>query len=284
MAFEAYVLAVDAELGREFEAGLGESRDSLRRLESAAQVLDLAPRDALLRVVLAVEDAARLDVAWWREVRRRAPQAQLLVLARRCDDEMWRRWTLLGGLGVLRPPFTVSDLEAEFATEPAITAMFRRHPRLGAHGKTMFRYTVPSDPQFIPGIVHVVAILAMEFGFEVADYATNIPLALDEAVSNAIKHGNKRDARKRVEIEGQVDGESLRIKVRDEGEGFERDHTHDPLDPANLLAPNGRGLFLIESLMDDVKYTQDGRCIEMVKRAHPAPTAAKPAKAARGGR
>jgi serine/threonine-protein kinase RsbW len=194
---------------------------------------------------------------------------------------MWRRWTLLGGLGALRPPFPALELEAEFASEPAISAMFRRHPRLSAHGKTMFRYTVPSDPQFIPGIVHVVAMLAMEFGFEVADYVTNIPLALDEAISNAIKHGNKSDAKKRVEIEGQVDGESLRVKVRDEGAGFERDLNHDPLDPVNLLAPNGRGLFLIESLMDDVKFTQDGRCIEMIKRARPEPAAAK---AARGSR
>jgi len=71
------------------------------------------------------------------------------------------------------------------------------------------------------------------------------------------------------------------VKVRDEGEGFERDPNHDPLDPANLLAASGRGLFLIESLMDEVKFTQEGRCIEMVKRARPAPAAAK---AARGGR
>jgi len=281
MAFEAYLLAVDAELTREFEAALGESRESLRRLDSAAQLLTQAAEGSLLRAVVAVDDAARLDVVWWRAVRSRAPQAQLLVVARHCDDEMWRRWTLLGGLGVLRPPFAALDLEAEFASEPAITAMFRRHPRLGAHGKTMFRYTVPSDPQFIPGIVHVVAILAMEFGFQVDDYATSIPLALDEAISNAIKHGNKRDAKKRVEIEGQVDGESLRVKVRDEGAGFERDLSHDPLDPTNLLAPNGRGLFLIESLMDDMKFTQDGRCIEMIKRARPEPVAAK---AARGGR
>src|SRR5262249_8625012 len=163
---------------------------------------------------------------------------------------------------VRRPPFGAIDLEAEFAGEPTLSALFRRHPHLGDHGKTMFRYTIPSDPQYIPGIAHFIALLAFEFGFPPADYTTNIPLALGEAVSNAIRHGNRRDQKKHVEIEGQIDGEMLRLKVRDQGDGFDRDPAHDPVDPANLLASSGRGLFLIESVMDEVRYLQEGRCIE----------------------
>jgi serine/threonine-protein kinase RsbW len=275
MPFEVDLLAVDPDLGREFAAAVATQRTRLRPLESAPEFVARATSEPLPCVVVVIDDAARLDAAWWRSVRARAPQAQLLVACRTCDDETWRRWLLLGCVNVVRPPFAGLDLEAEFAGEPALGQMFRRLPELAALGKAMFRYSFPSDPQYIPGVVHVVSLLALEFGYSTADWATNVPLAVDEAISNAIKHGNRRDPRKRVEVEGQVDAEQLRIKVRDEGDGFERDRDHDPVDPANLLAPSGRGLFLIESVMDDVRYTQDGRCIEMVKRAAGAGATAK---------
>jgi serine/threonine-protein kinase RsbW len=115
----------------------------------------------------------------------------------------------------------------------------------------------------------------MEFGYAAADYTMNLPLAIDEAVSNAIIHGNRRDRTKRVEVEGQVDAQAIRIKVRDEGQGFERDLTRDPVHPENLLASSGRGLFLIESVMDEMRHSQDGRCIEMVKRLRAGAPAAK---------
>jgi anti-sigma regulatory factor (Ser/Thr protein kinase) len=274
MAFEADLLAIDPALAREFEVALGEARARLRRLDSAQSLVDAASAESPTRVVVAIDDAAKLDPAWWRSVQQRAPHARLLIASRTCDDETWRRWLLLGAVAVVRPPFDTLDLEILFAGEPAVSQMFRRQAEVAALGKAMFRYSVPSDPQYIPGIVHVVALLAMEFGWSVADWATNLPLALDEALSNAIKHGNRRDPKKRVEVEGQVDSAFVRIKVRDEGAGFARDPNHDPVDPANLLAPSGRGLFLIESVMDEVRYTQDGRCIEMVKRASAAAASA----------
>jgi serine/threonine-protein kinase RsbW len=275
MLFEVDLVAVDADLGREFAAAIAGQRTRLRVLDRAEAFVERAAGEPLARCVVAIEDAARLDAAWWRAVRARSPAAQLLVVCRRCDDETWRRWLLLGCVNVLRPPFSDIDLEAEFANEPALNQLFRRDPQLAAHGKIMFRYAIPSDPQFIPGVVHIVSMLALEFGFAPTDWATNVPLAVDEAISNAIKHGNRRDRRKRVEIEGQIDSQQLRIKVRDEGEGFERDPHHDPVDPSNLLAASGRGLFLIESVMDDVRYSQEGRCIEMVKRTGNAAAGAK---------
>ena len=130
----------------------------------------------------------------------------------------------------------------------------------------MFRYTLPSDTDYVPGIVHVVSLMAMEFGFPSLDYMMNLPLAVDEALTNAIVHGNQRDPNKRVEVEGQVDDSMLRLKFTDEGRGFKREEAANPLDPERLLATGGRGLFLIESVMDEVKWSQDGRTIEMIKR------------------
>src|SRR5262245_32314919 len=214
MAFEADLLALDTQLARDLEVALGDARARLRRLDSGQALVDGADAESPTRVIIAIDDAAKLDPAWWRNVQQRAPQTRLMIAARTCDDETWRRWLLLGAVAVVRPPFTKLDLDAVFAGEPAVSHLFRRQLEVAAHGKAMFRYTVPSDPQYIPGIVHVVALLAMEFGWNVADWATNLPLALDEALSNAIKHGNRRDPKKRVEVEGQVDAAVVRIKVR----------------------------------------------------------------------
>jgi serine/threonine-protein kinase RsbW len=266
MAFEAFLIALDAPLAEELGVAVGEQRASLRAA-TPAEIAARAADSGVPRIVLVADDAGQLDRAWWRTVQLRLPRAQLLLLCRKCDDETWRRWILLGATGVLRAPFGKLDLEAEFAGEPTVSAMFHRHPRLAAQGKTMFRYRIPSDPQYIPGVVHVVSLLALEFGFEPTDYTMNLPLAVDEAVSNAIIHGNRRDLGKKVEIEGQVDAEMMRIKIRDEGPGFQRDRIQDPMRPENLLASSGRGLFLIESVMDEVHFSQEGRCIEMHKRA-----------------
>jgi serine/threonine-protein kinase RsbW len=266
MAFEAHLIALDPALAEDFLRATGEGRGAVR-MHAPSPDLAALGESAHPRIVIAVGDVATLDPAWWRSLQARAPQAQLLLVCRTCSDEAWRRWILLGALAVLRAPFASLDLETEFASEPAVTNVFRRHPTLAAHGKSMFRYRFPSDPQFIPGVVHMVSLLAMEFGFAPAEWGMNVPLAVDEAVSNAIIHGNRRDVRKQVEVEGQIDAQALRVKVRDEGDGFQRDPGHDPVRPENLLAASGRGIFLIESVMDEVRFTQDGRCIEMVKRA-----------------
>jgi serine/threonine-protein kinase RsbW len=267
VAFEVGLISLDSRLAEEFEAALGEERSALRPLADAAAFVAQLDSTPMAQCVVVVDDAAQIDRAWWRAVRAKAPGAQLLIACRSCDEETWRRWLVLGCKNVLRAPFRDLDLEGEFAGEPALSNLFRRLPSLAPLGKTMFRYSIPSDPQYIPGIVHVVSLLAMEFGFPIADYTMNLPLAVDEAISNAIIHGNRRDAKKRVEIEGQIDATTLRVKVRDEGEGFRPDPNHDPVRLENLLASSGRGLYLIGTLMDEVRHTHDGRCIEMVKKA-----------------
>jgi serine/threonine-protein kinase RsbW len=278
MQHEVFLIPLDRALADEFASALGESRPAWHEVAAPATLADQLDPHALPRVVLVVDDAGRLDAAWWRELRQHAVAAQLLVVCRNCDERAWRRWLLLGAVNVLQPPFKDADLDTEFAGEPALSNLFRRNPALTSQGKVMFRYSFPSDPQFIPGVVHVISLLALEFGFTPADYTMNLPLALDEAVSNAIIHGNRRDRQKRVEVEGQIDAQSVRIKVRDEGQGFERDRSRDPVRPENLLASSGRGLFLIDSVMDEVKHSQEGRCIEMVKRARAAAPAAKAAR------
>lgn len=81
-----------------------------------------------------------------------------------------------------------------------------------------------------------------------------IGLAVREAVANAIKHGNREDPDKQVEVDLMVDAGELVVRVRDQGPGFDPDLVSDPLAPENLLRPGGRGIFYIRRLMDGVEY------------------------------
>lgn len=264
MADPIWLIRVHPDVADEFVATLGPQRDTVEFLDSPAAFFDKIESVRSPLAVVVAERAEDLDPMWFREVRRRSDVAQVLVVAREASQQAWRRLVLAGAVGVETPPWNL-DLEEALIGEPVISNLFRRHAGVRPHGKTMFRYTLPSDVDYLVGIVHMVSLMAMEFGFPSLDYMMNLPLAVDEALTNAIVHGNQRDPNKRVEVEGLVDDASLRLKITDEGRGFRRQDAANPLDPERLMATGGRGLFLIESVMDEVKWSQEGRCIEMIK-------------------
>ena len=96
-----------------------------------------------------------------------------------------------------------------------------------------------------------------------------IGIAVREAVANAIKHGNRQDPQKQVEVELFVEGGQLVIRVRDQGEGFDPGRVANPLDPENLLKPDGRGIFYMNRFMDAIEYDfgpEGGTVVTLRKR------------------
>lgn len=130
-------------------------------------------------------------------------------------------------------------------------------------------------------IVQIVLNDALErMGVE-ADARHWIDLAVREAVANAIKHGNRGDPDKRVEVCMRCDEGEVVVRVEDEGTGFDPREVVDPLAPENLLRPDGRGIFYIEKFMDGVEWGArpgGGTVVTLRKRvAEAAPGAAGPA-------
>ena len=103
-----------------------------------------------------------------------------------------------------------------------------------------------------------------------------VHLALEEALINAVKHGNKMDPDKRVHIDYEINDEKLIIAVTDEGLGYKPDTVPDPRIGGNLLRPNGRGLLLINAYMDEVQYNETGNCIHLVRYRKRPEKARKP--------
>jgi serine/threonine-protein kinase RsbW len=96
-----------------------------------------------------------------------------------------------------------------------------------------------------------------------ADIYGNILIAALEAANNAILHGNKLDENKFVNILVKIDGQKLRIKIDDEGKGFDYKNVPDPTAPENIENVNGRGIFLMEKLSDHIEFTRNGATVEL---------------------
>jgi len=117
------------------------------------------------------------------------------------------------------------------------------------------------DP-VVQGIMDLVRQMSCAPGKEDA-----IELALTEALANAVVHGAKADPSKVVECDVACDQEKrMLIVVRDPGTGFDPMTVANPLQGQNLYSNHGRGIFLINQLMDEVKFHKNGTEIHMIKR------------------
>lgn len=91
----------------------------------------------------------------------------------------------------------------------------------------------------------------------------NILIALTEAVNNAIYHGNKQDPDKKVIVKYHTDEDEFQFIIEDEGPGFDFENVPDPTSPENIEKPNGRGVFLMRHLSDEIGFNDDGRIVQL---------------------
>ena len=99
--------------------------------------------------------------------------------------------------------------------------------------------------------------------------AFGIEMAVREAVTNAMVHGNREDEAKSVEVIFNCHDNELEVEVRDQGEGFDPASVPDPTNPENLLKTSGRGIFLMRTFMDEIAWDnrpEGGTAVRMTKR------------------
>ena len=94
----------------------------------------------------------------------------------------------------------------------------------------------------------------------------DIRLSLEEALINAMKYGNKLQKNLKVLLKVEAGPDCVRLTVEDKGEGFDVRKIKDCTHGENLLKNRGRGVYLIQQLMDQVRYNSKGNCVVMVKR------------------
>jgi len=127
-------------------------------------------------------------------------------------------------------------------------------PLTDAGFRVSLQVDIPSDVAYIERVVDLVRHPCAELSYNKHHLALNVPVALSEALSNAILRGNHEDPRKRVRVRADVDGFRLVVEISDEGDRFDLDaKTRDATEIENLEREDGRGLFLMRKLMDGVE-------------------------------
>ena len=145
----------------------------------------------------------------------------------------------------------------------------RSHPG-GANGSSrQFEFTIRSDDQDARDLVEEQILNDIHRRGYNGDAVFAIKLALEEALTNAIRHGNRQDPHKKVHVQAIVSSTEAVIEIEDEGPGFDRCQVPNPTLPENLEKCSGRGIHLIEAYMNEVHYSQGGRRVKMVKRNEP---------------
>ena len=128
------------------------------------------------------------------------------------------------------------------------------------------RIVVPSSTDFLTDIDSFVEGLLRGFGINESIIA-DIAISVSELVNNAIFHGNKASLEKTVTVRVGRDNSIVMISVTDEGTGFDPQGIDSPVSDENLLKEVGRGIFIVQSLMDkvDVKVTGQGTTVTISK-------------------
>ena len=114
--------------------------------------------------------------------------------------------------------------------------------------------------------------------------ALDLALAVREAYINAVKHGNRMDESKSVEVEFEGNETRFRVWIRDQGQGFDWNHTADPRTENNLDRTSGRGIFFMKNFVDNVSFRRrpgKGTEVLLEKNLQPAGRGQHPPEAKR---
>lgn len=123
--------------------------------------------------------------------------------------------------------------------------------------KLLQTLTLKSTYEEVEKIEGLLNGLQDELGFSDELYA-RMMLAVSEAATNGIVHGNQLDESKTVEISAYLDDDNIIFETQDQGKGFDPGDIPDPLAEENLLKTSGRGVFLMEEYADEVSYSEGG--------------------------
>jgi serine/threonine-protein kinase RsbW len=123
---------------------------------------------------------------------------------------------------------------------------------------------IPSDTAAGQSVQERIIQLLESLRFDERD-VFGIRLAVEEALVNAIKHGNQMDPTKTVRITCRIAPHKIRIEIEDQGQGFQPEEVPDPTSDENLERPCGRGIMLMRAFMSTIAYNASGNCVILEK-------------------
>lgn len=125
------------------------------------------------------------------------------------------------------------------------------------------KLVIQSKIENVSLVENLIDEVAIELSI-ISDLYGNVLISTIEAVTNAIVHGNDNNPEKNVSIEVIKDEKKLTIIVEDEGDGFDLNLVPDPTKPDYIEKPDGRGIFLMKNLTDDLEFEKNGAIVKLI--------------------
>ena len=122
-----------------------------------------------------------------------------------------------------------------------------------------YRLEIQSDPAVLPQVEEFIEKAVKDSNIEKSEL-NNLMMAVNEATTNGMLHGNKADINKKVIITLAINNKQVKVTIKDQGNGFDPSKVPDPTTPENIFKRSGRGLFIMKTCMSEVdyKFTPDG--------------------------
>ncbi|MCK4549623.1 MAG: ATP-binding protein [Candidatus Krumholzibacteria bacterium] len=209
--------------------------------------------------------SGKLDPAKTRQLRLTMIDSLLYIVTGECDERAYLTYISMGVDGIISPPFNRSDLQGVLRSSADRGIPFPRNNELIKEGQVRLDFLVPSKLSRILGVNRLISFLSAEFGFPPEESRVNLPMVVDEALSNAIVHGNRSSEDLKVHVRIYISSSRIRIQIEDQGEGFIPEEVSDPTEQENIYKGSGRGIFMLKELMDSVEFKKGGRLIELEK-------------------
>jgi len=209
--------------------------------------------------------SGKLDPAKTRQLRLTMIDSPLYIVTGECDERAYLTYISMGVDGIITPPFSKADVKGVLRHISDRGIPFPRNNDLIREGQVRLDFLVPSKLSRILGVNRLISFLSAEFGFPPEESRVNLPMVVDEALSNAIVHGNRSDENLKVHVRIYISNSRILIQIEDQGEGFIPEEISDPTEQENIYKGSGRGIYLIKELMDSVEFRKGGRLIELEK-------------------
>jgi len=235
---------------------------------NAKQALDELSLEKIDVVLTDVNMPGMNGIVLMEEIKKISPDLPVIIMTGGGTEEIAVKALKKGALNFCRKPFNIPEISCVVKKGLEAKKLSDKQKEILPFLVVNFCFDIPSDVNYIKSVIHHIYQGAKQLGFPEQEFTMRVRLAIDEAVGNAIRHGNKRDKNKRVKIDVQISPEKLQVKIIDEGDGFDVSNIPDPKDPENLHNEGGRGVLLMGYYMDEIKYNAKGNEVVLVKYAH----------------
>ncbi len=202
------------------------------------------------------------------EIKKLSPDLPVIIMTGGGTEEIAVKALQRGALNFCRKPFNIPEISSVIKKGLEAKKLSDKQKEIMHFLVVNFCFDIPSDVIYIKGLIHYIYQGAKQLGFPENEFTMRVRVAIDEAIVNAIRHGNKFDKNKRVKIDVTISPDKLQVKIIDEGNGFDVSAIPDPKDPENLHNEGGRGVLLMGYYMDEIKYNDKGNEVVLTKYAH----------------